>query len=179
MAILLYIMIMLVIAGMTVPDLVHAAYWSALPPYNVLWPLWSPALSPGSPATPLLTELTKSTLLPVQPGLIWDYRQAQPWPIYNAPAALGSYLLFFDTFYGLNPWPPSTYVDPITGVPIPISLPLGYSVYLPPKIADVGYLIPIANATYLAQFGLPTTPFLSTAAIFGLTPFSALPPAVL
>ena len=47
--------------------------WVALPPYNVMWPLWSPALSPISPitglTTPLLTSLTRNTVLPVQPGL--------------------------------------------------------------------------------------------------------------
>ncbi|MGA1864012.1 MAG: hypothetical protein ACMUHX_03010 [bacterium] len=54
----------------------YAQYWAALPPYNLLWPLWSPILSPPDPITglpsPLTTELTSSTILPVQPGLAWD-----------------------------------------------------------------------------------------------------------
>ncbi|MGA1841660.1 MAG: hypothetical protein ACMUIU_13640 [bacterium] len=54
----------------------YAQYWVALPPYNLLWPLWSPVLSPPDPITglsiPLTTELTGSTILPVQPGLAWN-----------------------------------------------------------------------------------------------------------
>ena len=44
-----------------------AATWSALPPYNVLWPLWSPVLSPADAAVymeaPLLTDTSLVPLM--------------------------------------------------------------------------------------------------------------------
>ena len=51
--------------------------WTIMPPYNVLWPLWSPVLSPidtFSQNFPLLTDIFSNN--------------------------------FFD-FFDLNPWPPS------------------------------------------------------------------------
>lgn len=68
----------------------YAQYWTTLPPYNLLWPLWSPPLSPVDP-TPLISDLIDNTILPVQPAIIWD-------PILN-------------TIYGINPWPPSYLLD--------------------------------------------------------------------
>ena len=54
----------------------YAQLWKAIPPYNVLWPLWSPILSPPDPVTglpsPLVTTLNESTYLPVQPAMVWD-----------------------------------------------------------------------------------------------------------
>ncbi|MGA1795677.1 MAG: hypothetical protein ACMUIS_03860 [bacterium] len=180
--ILLCAFLILVIAGMIVPDLMHAQYWAALPPYNLMWPLWSPALSPVDPATglatPLISSLTSNTLLPVQPGLVKDPYRSLPWALYNTPLALGGGMLFFDITYGLNPFPPSYLLDSVTGTPNPIALPLGWSVYLPVALKGFEYFIPLANLTYIAQYGLPSTPFLTSADIWGYTPFSALPPAV-
>ena len=176
MVVLLYFLIILFIAGLIIPDLINAAYWASLPPYNLMWPLWSPALSPGG--VPLLTELTKNTLLPLQPGLVKDPFKALPWVLYNTPLALGGGMLYFDLNYGLNPFPPSYLLDPATGVPNPIALPLGWSVYLPVALKGFEYFIPLANLTYIAQYGLPATPFLTSADIWGYTPFSALPPAI-
>ncbi|MGA1825308.1 MAG: hypothetical protein ACMUIP_11670 [bacterium] len=66
---------------------VHAQqYWSALPPYNLLCPLWSPVLSPPDPATgvptPLVTELTPATVLPVEPVLAWDTVSLVTWALF-------------------------------------------------------------------------------------------------
>ncbi len=52
------------------------ARWTALPPYNTLWPLWSSPLSP--------TDSLTRVVLPVQPGLTWDkgktYLYVTPFP---------------------------------------------------------------------------------------------------
>ncbi|MGA1823240.1 MAG: hypothetical protein ACMUIP_01160, partial [bacterium] len=117
--------------GLFVPSSVDAQYWQALPPYNVLWPLWSevwsPLVGPPDPITllptpvPLLSELTSSTILPFQPALAWDPTQPAPWLLYNTPSTVGSGLLFFDQAYGLNAWPPPYLQDSVTGLPAPIT----------------------------------------------------------
>ncbi|MGA1865209.1 MAG: hypothetical protein ACMUHX_09120, partial [bacterium] len=38
-------------AGLFINSAPKAQYWALMPPYNVLWPLWSPALSPINPLT--------------------------------------------------------------------------------------------------------------------------------
>ncbi|MGA1796255.1 MAG: hypothetical protein ACMUIL_10390 [bacterium] len=51
------------------------ATWSNIPPYNVLWPLWSPALSPADAAVymeaPLVTDTSLVPLM-VVPGINGD-----------------------------------------------------------------------------------------------------------
>ena len=69
----------------------QAQYWVELPPYNTLWPLWSPALSPidvisGEPV-PLVSSLASTTILPVAPGLTWDPSLPYPWLLYNTAAS--------------------------------------------------------------------------------------------
>ncbi len=157
---------------------VQAQYWTALPPYNFLWPLWSPALSPldtAGFATPLISQLTKDTVLPVQPGLVWDPAQLNPWLLYNTPSVLGGNLLFFDQFYGLNPWPPSYLIDPLTKLPVPIGLPLGYDLLPPTLINNFGPVVTTGNLFYNAQYptaiyGIPLSSLLTPAAIWGLPP---------
>jgi len=65
--------------------------WWPLPPYNTLWPLWSPVLSPlnafGIPV-PIVNSLKPDTVLPVQPGLTWDPALKYPWLLYNTPAGI-------------------------------------------------------------------------------------------
>jgi len=150
---------------------VEAANWQPMPTYNVLWPLWSPALSPGG--VPLVTDVTKNTILPVQPGLAWDPAQPLPWALYNAPATLGGGLLYFDQIYGLNTWPPKYMQDPVTGAPVPITLPLTWTLLLPTSLAHLEYYIPLANATYALTYGITGPAFLSLltpAQIWGLPP---------
>ncbi len=108
----------------------QAQNWMALPPYNTLWPLWSPALSPvdavtGLP-TPVVASLTPSTVLPVQPGLTWDPSAANPWLLYNTPLGM----VHYDPIGGINLWPPSYLLD-TAGAPLPLNLPLVYDL-LPP-----------------------------------------------
>ena len=149
-----------------------------MPPYNVLWPLWSSILSPIDPltglSTPLVSSLTANTLLPVQPALAWDPCQPAPWPLYNAPLAFGGGLLFFDVAYGLNKWPPAYLTDPITGAPSPITyITTLWPAFLPTSLGHLEYLIPTANLAYGLTYGITGPAFLNllTAAdIWGLPP---------
>ncbi|MEW6381738.1 MAG: hypothetical protein AB1611_19340 [bacterium] len=165
---------------------VRAQNWQALPPYNTLWPLWSPALSPVDPVTgmptPIVSNLARTTVLPSQPGLTWDPAWPNPWLLYNTPSGM----LFYDPLYGINPWPPSYLVDPTTGAPVPISLPSGYAALLPTPATWIQTTVPIANPTYLAAYPsyAPPSPLpISTALLLALgattlpSTIPALPPA--
>jgi hypothetical protein len=153
--------------------LVHAQYWEALPPYNLLWPLWSPVLSPVDPVTgvptPLVSSITNATVLPVQPALYWDPAMEYAFALYNIPAALGGGLTAFEPNYGLNPWPPSWLVDPGTGAPAPITLPPFFSL-LP--ILDYSDDYTWGNLFYALQFpSVDITSLLTPAQIWGLPPW--------
>lgn len=135
--------------------------WTALPPYNIMWPLWSPTLSPPDPVTtlptPLISELARNTILPVQPVIgycpssyEWPMGVPIPWLFYNGPAGV----VFFDAFYGLNPWPPPSFIDPITGAPIPIALPANYTIAALPDLKETQFLIELANLSYLVAYGI-------------------------
>ncbi|MGA1868427.1 MAG: hypothetical protein ACMUJM_07750 [bacterium] len=125
--------------------------WIPLPPYNTLWPLWSPALSPINPITllpdPIVNSLTPSTVLPVQPGLTWDaLNKDYPWLLYNTPLGMA----YYDPFEGINLWPPSYLVDPVLGTPLPIdlSLVLGWSTLAPTSTTWLSLNVPVANSAY-------------------------------
>ncbi|MGA1796239.1 MAG: hypothetical protein ACMUIL_10305 [bacterium] len=167
----------LALIGLMVVPSVQAQYWTALPPYNVLWPLWSSVLSPvnsvtGLP-TPLVSQLTQNTVLPVQPVLAWDPSQSLPWALYNTPPILGGGLTYFSPFYGLNPWPPSYLLDSGTGLPAPLGLPVGYGA-LPPTDVTAGIdVITLGNIQFLLEyptnlFGIPQSSLLTIADIWGL-----------
>lgn len=155
---------LLVLLFLIFAPIIHAQYWTALPPYNTLWPLWSPVLSPVDPGTglptPIVDSLLPTTVLPVQPGLTWDPTWDYPWLLYNAKTGLG----YFDQIYGFNMWPPSQ-------VTFPLSLAAGFE-FLPPTPISWGeQFVPLANLTYSylydvdpLLFGLLLTP----AAIWGL-----------
>ena len=136
------------------------ANWQALPPYNTLWPLWSPALSPinattGFP-TPIVSNLYRSTVLPVQPGLTWDPARLYPWLLYNTPSGMA----YYDPLYGVNLWPPS-YLT--LG---PIALPSNYANLAPTSSLWLSTYVPLANAAYLKalpKYTLPPTPIFPTA----------------
>ncbi len=174
----------------SVSQMTRAAYWQALPPYNLLWPLWSPLLSPPDlvtgAATPILTELSKTTILPMQPVLAydpywwtlagpatgWPMGFQPPWLFYNGPTGL----LFFDVLYGLNPFPPPKYVDPVTGAPIPISLLAGYSLIEPTtatlSVTKALYLFELGNLYYMLGYGsglgVDPTSLLTLSDVWGL-----------
>ncbi|MCL6583703.1 MAG: hypothetical protein K6U11_08695 [bacterium] len=135
----------------------QAQNWMALPPYNTLWPLWSPTLSPVNPATglptPVVSSLTPSTVLPVQPGLTWDPAAANPWLLYNTPLGMA----YYDPVSGVNLWPPSYLLD-AAGLPLPLALPVGYGSLPPTSSSWLASTTPVANAAILAY--LMTVPFI-------------------
>ena len=157
--------------------LAQAQNWSAIPPYNLLWPLWSPALSPVDPVTdvptPLISELTIDTVLPVHPVMVWDPSQEFPWLLYNIPSVLGGGITWFNPFYGFNYTPPTYMLDPLTGDPAPISLPVGYESLPPPDIYTFGKFFNPSNLTYATlyppdQYGYSFFDFLTPAEVWGL-----------
>ena len=124
------------------------AYWQPLPPYNTLWPLWSPVLSPTDPLTsipvPIISELIPQTILPVQPGLTWDPRQPNPWLLYNSPYGL----CYYDPLYGIDLWPPDSLLDPLTGLAAPIDfllLKTNYTALAPTGTTWLIDNVPLAN----------------------------------
>ena len=84
-----FIILFLGVLSILVSPIAEAQYWQALPPYNTLWPLWNPILSPADPvtgfATPIVNNLSPSTILPVQPCLTWDPSWTYPFLLYNTP----------------------------------------------------------------------------------------------
>ena len=173
----LFCLLIITVIGLLLVPLAQAQYWQAIPPYNLLWPLWSSVLSPIDSitglATPLLTNLTNSTILPVQPVLAWDPAQSLPWALYNIPPFFGSGLAYFSPFFGLNPWPPSYLIDPLTGLPAPISLPVGYGALPPTDVSSSVDLVTLGNIQYLLKyptslFGISQSSLLTAAQIWGL-----------
>ena len=118
----LFVLVSLVALSLVYSPISQAQNWAAMAPYNTLWPLWAPNLSPinsvtGLP-TPIVSELLPSTVLPVQPGLTWDPSAANPWLLYNSPLGM----TYYDPISGVNLWPPSYLQDP-SGGPLPLSSP--------------------------------------------------------
>ena len=126
--------------------------WVALPPYNTLWPLWSPPLSPVSSLTglpaPIVTSLRPTTVLPVQPGLTWDPSVGYPWLLYNTPLGLA----YYDPLRGVNLWPHPLLINTITGTPITLTLPLGYQTLPPTSSLWLYSNVPAANQSYIAAY---------------------------
>lgn len=147
--------------------------WKVMPPYNVLWPLWSPALSPPNAygvSTPLITSLNSKTVLPVEPALVWDPDLPYFYLLYNNPYGLG---VKYYNLYGHNfsTWPPTylTTPDPITGAPVPAPLtpPTNYpSIISFDPALWLNFWVPIANSLYQDYFYAATNPYLLTAADF-------------
>ncbi|MGA1870748.1 MAG: hypothetical protein ACMUJM_19610 [bacterium] len=136
----------------------HAQYWIDLPPYNTLWPLWSPALSPIDPISgepvPLVSSLDSTTILPVVPGLTWDPSLPYPWLLYNTAS---SGLAYYDPFTGINLWPAPSLLDE-AGLPAPISLPPDYQALSPIDYGVAAWILTnlaVANNSFLlSPFGL-------------------------
>lgn len=169
---ILFLMVIL-LTGIHCAD---AVTWQVLPPYNFLWPLWSPALSPVDPVTglpvPIVSELAAATVLPRQPGLAWNPIFDYPYFLYNSPVGLQ----YYDLLYGINAWPPGYSLDPLTGLPIPITPPVGYNVLPPTGAAWLQTNLPIANLAFLAEYpSLALAAYTAglTASLIGLNPWLA------
>jgi hypothetical protein len=128
-----------------------AQTWTALPPYNFLWPLWSQTLSPVDLSTglrtPLVGSLTSSTVLPLQPGLAWNPAFTYPYFLYNSPVGMQ----YYDIIYGFHAWPP-VYNLTSAGLPIPLNLPVGYQFLSPTDPLWLQTNLPVANTSYIAQY---------------------------
>lgn len=165
----IFIFVVIALIGSTS---VQAAYWTALPPYNVLWPLWSPALSPVNPLTgqpvPLLTHLDRNTILPVQPAIAWDPFLEEPYALYNNPLVYFGGLMYFNTLFGFGNWPPPYMVNSETGFPLPLSLPVGYPFLPPTDLAFLEGFIPAVNSMFSIRSGVPIENLLTAAGIWGL-----------
>jgi len=129
-----------------------AQNWTALPPYNTLWPLWSSTLSPVDAASglpvPLVSSLTQTTVLPVQPGLTWHPSLNNPWLLYNTPLGMA----YYDPIGGIDLWPPNILVNQITGLPITLTLAAGYTALLPTPVWWILRNVAPANWTYLVSY---------------------------
>lgn len=169
---LLIIIVTIVFVG--IPKTRSQIYWTNMPPYNLLWPLWSPALSPLDPVTklptPLVSSLDRNTVLPLQPALIWDnvaFPKGPVWLLYNTPASLGGGLMYWTQLYGLNPFPPSYLLTP-SGFPIPNILEEDFIYLLPTKTKKFASWVQVANLLYSSIFGVPFISLLSAADIWGI-----------
>ncbi|MGA1869600.1 MAG: hypothetical protein ACMUJM_13770 [bacterium] len=178
----IFIRIFLVVAlcSFLYSHMASAQNWQALPPYNTLWPLWSPALSPVDLATglptPLVSNLVSDTVLPVMPGLTWDPIIPYPWLLYNAPTGM----VYFDPLFGINTWPPKYLSQGKTA--LPIALPPGYSALAPTNASILKSLVPAGNFTFISTVPLAPalTSLLTAADIVGVGPAAAtMTPTVL
>lgn len=143
------IILSILIMTILVSPSIYAQYWAAIPPYNTLWPLWSPVLSPvggknGIP-TPLVTSLTPKTILPVQPALTWDPSYGYPWLLYNSTSGLA----YWDQLFGFNPWPPHHLFNSFLNQPIPIALTGNWAFLQPTPFAWGAQWVPAANSAYI------------------------------
>ncbi|MGA1824672.1 MAG: hypothetical protein ACMUIP_08400 [bacterium] len=123
--------------------------WVAVPPYNTLWPLWSPTLSPIDPITgtpvPIISSLTTNTVLPLQPGLTLDPRISYPYLLYNTPLGMA----YYDPLWGVNLWPPRNLLDTLGNpLPIDLSLILGWSILAPTSSTWLVANVPVGNSAY-------------------------------
>lgn len=149
-----------------------AQYWHAMPPYNLLWPLWSQALSPvdaiSGVSTPLVTTITASTQLPVAPAWVWQPERPYPLFLYNAPLSLGGGLCIWDLLTGFSTFPPQ--------IPTAV-LPLGYETIIPSfGVLDFSTWANQANLTYLSITNgildaLTYNNLLQPYALWGVPPF--------
>jgi len=148
----LFTLILLGILGFLLSPIIEAQTWKALPPYNTLWPLWPSVLSPKNAVTglptPIVTNLNKTTVLPVQPGLTWNPSSLYPYLLYNTPVGMA----YYDPLLGVNLWPPKYLLNATTGLPQPLILPLGYQYLAPTSAAWLSNNVPTANLTYLSTY---------------------------
>ena len=156
---LFMIFIVLLAASFMITSTVSAQYWQAMPPYNVLWPLWSDVLSPnisGIP-TPIVDSLTRSTQLPVMPVFVWDIGPNNainmPYFLYNTPPILGGDLIYWEGVTGFGTFPPTGFISPTGGIN-PNPLPIGYDYLIPDStFSNFDLLTLKANTAYQSFFG--------------------------
>jgi hypothetical protein len=70
-------------------------------------------------------------------------------------------------------------LDPVTGAPAPIGLPIGWSGLLPTRLEHFDWFVPLANAIFSSRYDVPISNLLTTADIWGFAPLITLPPPVI
>lgn len=165
---LIFSLVILFAIGLLYIPCAHAQNWWPLPPYNTLWPLWSPVLSPPNPITgtpvPIVSSLRPDTVLPVQPGLTWDPALKYPWLLYNTPVGM----VYYDPLYGIGLWPPG-YLLGIFGNPLPLTILAKDLLLAPTSTLWLQTNVPIANNAYYSSYPR-FAPLLTPATIVGLPP---------
>ena len=163
------ILFILMIIGLIGTPLAQAQNWVSMAPYNLLWPVWTPVLSPLNPLTglrvPLVSEVRYNTILSKQPAMLWDPSKESVYFIYNIPQDLGGGLIaYMGSEQGLQPWPPSYLINFKTGEPAPLELPRNYeSLHLPDTQTQKEFII-AGNYAYLEKY--PGTTLLSPDLLF-------------
>ena len=162
----LFIIVLIVAFFINIPA--SAQYWQAMPPYNLLWPLWVRPLSPGG--VPAISSLTEDTVLPVQPSWVWNINLDYPWFLYDmSPGAAGG-LFYWDLLIGFRPFDQTS--------PLPTAtLPWYYRTLAPDwGTIDFATWTNLANIyfdafTVNAGYASPLTQLFTPAAIWGTPPF--------
>lgn len=128
---------------------VSAQWWESIPPYNLLWPLFVPELSPvdalsGLP-TPIVNTLQRDTVLPKWPVWVWNPNRSYPYFLFNGPWT--SNLQFYDYYSGFHPFP-----DPTNVTIPPITLPANWPFAVPPfSQVDFAIMANTATLTYVVE----------------------------
>jgi hypothetical protein len=120
-----------VFLGLIGTPLAQSQNWVAMSPYNLLWPIWSEVLSPVNPLTglptPLVSSINNKIVLPEQPVVAWDPSNEFAFFVYNIPPESGGGLIYLYPQKGFQFWPPDYLIDPVTGGPLPLTLPMTYT----------------------------------------------------
>jgi hypothetical protein len=157
-----------------------AQNWIALPPFNTLWPLWSPTLSPVDPVTgaptPIVSELSPDTVLPVVPGITWDPALTIPYLLFNGPEGL---VYWSDHWTPIQSWPPS-YIQATFNIagtiytlpPTPLVLPSGYADLPPTSPLWLLENVPLIYNRYFYTYPIFIPyPWNPTGAVYTYNPF--------
>ena len=153
---------------------VFAAYWTPIPPYNVLWPIWTGANN----GIPQPAELIPTTLLTDMPVWVWNGSLPYTWFLYNTPPTAGGLLSYWDPWTGFGLWPPPSLKDPVTGAPAPIAWDFTITPFLIPSwpLSDFASWANQANLAYLAATtgavgAVPFLNLLTPSQLWGTAPF--------
>ncbi|MGA1869330.1 MAG: hypothetical protein ACMUJM_12390 [bacterium] len=169
----LLISLTLLIGILVCAPIARSQNWVELPPYNTLWPLWSPTLSPVDAATglptPIVSALTPDTNLSVMPGLTWDPSMPYPWLLYNTLTGMA----YFDPLAGINLWPAPSLLDD-AGSAAPIPLPTGYADLPPTDAAWLATNLYLANNSYLLSYQSFLPPWIGPSWLAAPPPYSSL-----
>jgi hypothetical protein len=77
--------------------------------------------------------------------------------------------MVWDQYYGMRPFPLDYMVDPLTGVPAPIPLPLAYSLLGPIEFEEINaYHFILGSLVFANTYGVPLSNLLTPQQFWGL-----------